>query len=249
MSSSRILSFLPLLLLALSCATSGVAIRDGLPASVSGRVSGEWRAQARDTSIADGTPTQEHDAKGARTARRSGRSRSSMQLLLGGRHLSDGGLWAPVEDQVVIGSEFDWIAAGSVLGFEIGFQASFGSETEEAGVVSIDQAGSALELYGGPRFDTALFGSSIHLLAGAGPSLLRADRSQEINGSLRSDSEGSLGIYAHAGLMLDLGDIGLGLDYRLRWGQDMTGFEDVFGTSRTGDADYGQLALTLSLLF
>jgi len=177
------------------------------------------------------------------------RSRSSIQIYFGGRSFRDEALWAPVEGQFVMGSEFDWIAAGSVFGFEIGAQASFASEDQTVGSVTIDQGASSSELYVGPRFDSALFGSALHLVAGVGPSFLTAGRSQEINGSRRSGSAESFGIYAHAGLIVDLGDIGLGLDYRLRGGGDMTGFEDVFGSSITGDADYGQLALTFALQF
>ncbi len=224
MSSGVFLSVLCLLLLSWGCASPAIATL--------GEVA-----------------TQDNDGKEGSAPIRRIKSRSSLQIYLGGRSFSDDSLWSPVEDQLVMGSEFDWIAAEGVLGFEIGVQASFGSETTEVGVLSIDHRGSSSELYLGPRFDTALFGSSLHIVGGAGPSLLYARRSREASNSLRSSSEGSLGIYAHAGLMLDLGDIGLGLDYRGRWGEEMTGFEDVFGTQVTGDADYGQLALTLALQF
>ena len=184
-----------------------------------------------------------------RTGSKAERSRSSIQVFFGGRNFRDDTLWSPVEDQFVMGSEFDWIAAGSVLGFEIGAQASFASEEQGSGAMKIDQGGSSTELYMGLRFDSALFGSALHLVAGVGPSFLTAGRSRENAGSVRSGAAGSAGFYGHAGLLIDLGSIGLGLDYRSRGGSDLTGFEDVFGSEVTGSADYHQLALTLALQF
>ncbi len=178
----------------------------------------------------------------AEKATETAKSRTSLLLLLGGRSFEHN-KWTPVEDQFTIGVEWTWLPAESILGLEVGTAGSFSEEDLTVSSTLFTFQGSTLEVYIGPRLETAIGKSPIRIYGGLGPSLIYASYSGEALGIKLDDSDASFGLYAHAGALVELGSFNIGLDLRALVGTDISLFNIGM------DADYTQIALVMGFRF
>ena len=155
-------------------------------------------------------------------------------LYFGQRSLDEDD-WSPIEDQPTFGVEFAQEKPGSAIGWEIGLMGSYDDDT----VAGFDVEGSTSELYGGVR--KSFLEGSVHPYVGGGLAFING--SVEVSG-VGDDDDSSPAAYAHGGVDFAVSElVHLGLDLRVLFGSELT----IGGVD--GDADYGQLALTLGFAF
>jgi hypothetical protein len=183
-----------------------------------------------------------HQGGDAANAPKKEKSRTSVLFLIGGRSFEESD-WDPVEDQVFIGSEWSFMPARSILGFEAGFGFSFKQSDLVVGGTTFTFTGNTFEVYLGPRLEVGLWETPIRIYAGAGPSFINAGYKGEVGSLELSESDNSLGLYAHAGLLLELGSVYLGVDVRGLTGTEITLFNFEM------DADYTQVAGVIGFRF
>lgn len=170
------------------------------------------------------------------------KDRTAVIFLLGSRSFDEVD-WEPVEDQLMIGVEWTWLPKKSVVGVEIGTAFSYNQQDMVVSGDLFTFSGSTFEAYAGPRFETALGESPVRVYAGVGPSLIVASFGAEFLGVEVSESDTSIGFYAHAGVLIELGKAYLGVDLRTLTGTSITLF------NYEGDADYTQIAFALGFRF
>jgi hypothetical protein len=168
--------------------------------------------------------------------------RSSLNFLIGARFL-DEDQYRPVEDQGVFGLEYAWLPIAGFVGLELGGSLSATEEDVDILGSTFTASGAMAEIYIGGRVEADLGVLPLRVYAGAGPTLLFAAFELENSGSVVDTNDASTGIYAHAGVALDVEGFLLGIDIRGVGGTDV----EFYGVER--DIDYVQGALLLGISF
>lgn len=165
---------------------------------------------------------------------------NSLQFLLGWRELDDT-FWAPVEDQGVVGFEFQSHHPTWGLGVEIGANGGLGFE-DNVQNTGIDLESTTAELYGGLRYTLDL--DRFHPYVGTGVSMVYAEVEGITGPFVVRDDDTSVAGYVHGGLLFDVADnVNTGFDVRYLYGSDI----ELLGIG--GDADFFQLAWTIGARF
>lgn len=157
--------------------------------------------------------------------------------ILGMRSL-DEDIWAPTEEQFVLGAECVVMSKDSGLGLETSLQ--YAADSDEVG--NVDVTSTTTEFSVGGRLE--MTGQSVRPYVGAGLALINAEIEADNGGSTASEDDSSLAGYAHLGVELPFAERWyVGLDVRALFGSDME-FSGV-----NGDADYTQFALVIGASF
>ena len=152
--------------------------------------------------------------------------RGSGHFMIGWRHFFDEG-WGDLENQPVVGIEFEFRPPQSGLGFEVGAQVSADFENNVGGA-AVDLLGLLGEIYAGPRYTFDVIGAPIHPYIGAGVTLARARLEVFVGNTESTAYDTALAGYGHAGLMYEATQhLDIGIDVRGTFGGDI----DVGGSS------------------
>lgn len=163
-----------------------------------------------------------------------GEALQNFNLILGIRHMEND-VWGELDDQPVIGFEFDRRSRNSALGFEVGFSSAY--DWQSVGIADLETW--SFELYAGPRVTLGDPNSTFHPYVGAGVSWFYTDL-ETFTGVTQRDSDDSFAGYAHTGVYFDAGgSTNIGVDLRGMFGSDLK----LSGIS--ADGDYYQIALIL----
>lgn len=171
---------------------------------------------------------------------RAGGWRHGVVAHIGGRGL-DEDIWSPLEDQGVLGVEYDGAPVDSLIGLEAGIVGSVATEdVAVTGPAIVELRGAVFETYVGARLSPPGRDPGLKPYVGAGVSLVSAAIEAESGSTVVDDDDSSLGGYVHGGLYYLAGSgLRVGLDVRGVFGTDMT----LFGAS--GDADYAQVTVLI----
>lgn len=146
--------------------------------------------------------------------------RGSGHFMIGYRHFFDEG-WGDLENQPVVGIEFEFRPPNSGLGFEIGAQVSADFENNVGGA-AVDLLGLLGELYAGPRYTFDVIGAPIHPYIGAGVTLARARLEVFVGNAESTAYDTALAGYGHAGLMYEATQhLDIGIDVRGTFGGEI----------------------------
>ena len=160
-----------------------------------------------------------------------------VHVMLGEMDMSDSSFWGDLDEPWSFGIEYATTTKNTGFGPEIGFH-FWGDST---GSSSSDQDLSGVEFSAGIRNTWEPGRNRPHPYLGVGGTLLAANFQEPGY----DESDGSIGVYAHAGITLPLSPgLDLGLDYRIVRGTeaDLPGFVE-------SDYDYDRLALVLGWSF
>jgi opacity protein-like surface antigen len=164
----------------------------------------------------------------------------SVVLYLGERSIGAGD-WFPVDEHSSFGFALETPGFGGGMGLEMG---GFLSDDRASGFVK-DSGAVSLE------FDTREVFVGFHWRAqtegattpyfGGGLAWIDAELTFSTPDGVGRVSDSSIGFYVHGGVRVQVGEgVAIGLDYRILRGTDL----EYYGVK--GDADYEQLAFTLS---
>ncbi|MEZ6002798.1 MAG: outer membrane beta-barrel protein [Planctomycetota bacterium] len=176
------------------------------------------------------------DSWGERRERYSERVHN-VHILVGEMQLEDEGYWDPLDDPLVFGIDYANYSTDNGLGPELGFY-TFGDST---GSSSTDEDFGGMEIFAGMRQTFGVGGNGAHPYVGVGGTLIAAT----LEGPGYSDTDGSLGLYAHGGITFPLAPgIEFGVDYRI-----VRGTESEFEGGPDSEFDYERIALLLGWSF
>lgn len=160
-----------------------------------------------------------------------------LALYYGERELDEDD-FEPVDELDTYGLAFSWVPESGGLGGEVGVFLS--SADESVGGVDLDV--ETIELFGGVRHTFG--GEALRPYLAGGISFLQADVEGSVGPFEVEEDDDTFGLYVSAGLLAFVTpEVTLGAEYRLLLGTDVEFFEEE------GDADYGQLAVTLGVGF
>ncbi|MEZ5974574.1 MAG: outer membrane beta-barrel protein [Planctomycetota bacterium] len=143
----------------------------------------------------------------------------------------------PLDDPLVFGIDYANYSTDNGLGPELGFY-TFGDST---GSSSTDEDFGGMEIFAGMRQTFGVGGNGAHPYVGVGGTLIAAT----LEGPGYSDTDGSLGLYAHGGITFPLAPgIEFGVDYRI-----VRGTESEFEGGPDSEFDYERIALLLGWSF
>lgn len=163
-----------------------------------------------------------------------------LTVLVGGRALSDDGVFATIDEALSLGLEYSNVGSTG-LGFEIGLLGSIGLDENE-GVDTGDITGGTAEAYAGLRGTRAL--GNFRPYAGIGISALAAVIDNESPLPVADGEDFTTGLYVHVGILYDFNSGAFfGFDVRALGGADLE-FDTV-----EGNADYVQAALVFGSRF
>jgi len=165
-----------------------------------------------------------------------------LTFTFGGRTLDDA--FAPTEEPFVFGVELSQVRPDAAVGYEVGF--TFGQDSQGGAPLSGGGFGDLellqSEFHAGLR--TEIGDGPVHPYLGAGATWITNDTRVRTGGLEARESDGDLGAYAHAGLLLDLSrTVHVTLDGRAIFGTEYT----VDGSSF--DSDYAQVTLGVGFNF
>lgn len=153
------------------------------------------------------------------------------------------GAFAPTDEPTAFGVEFSQVREEAPLGYELGF--AFGDDRQRGVALSGGGTGNLdllqSEVYAGVRASTSR--GTLRPYVGAGATWLNNDTRVTSGGLEARESDGDLGGYAHAGLLLERMGVHLSLDYR------MTFWADYEVDGARFDSDYAQVTLGVGVSF
>lgn len=154
-----------------------------------------------------------------------------VRFLLGAGQLDEDD-WAPTDEPIVLGVEYMRQGPDAWVGFELGSRIAGDAAT----VNGVDLSLVTWELYGGLH-RTFLPEGMVQPYIGAGASLVFVSAEASDGWLSSSDEDVTFGLYAHAGFVVRVDAVLLGLDARVLGATDV----DMFGWS--GDVDTTQFCL------
>lgn len=141
----------------------------------------------------------------------------------------------PVDEQLSFGLEYAFQPSTSWLGVEAGYQFSAKKKSKN----NTDFTVAEFDAYAGPRM-TFLRQQMVQPYVGLGLALVGVSKEIEVGNTSTDDDDGSLGFYAHGGLVINpFRGFQVGLDVRIVTGTDLT----LFNSDTNGD--YEQVALVV----
>ncbi len=161
----------------------------------------------------------------------------TVHVMIGEMNLSDDGFWSPLDEPWSFGIEYASTTTKTGFGPELGLH-FWGDST---GSSSSDEDLGAIEFSVGVRNTWDPGRNRPHPYIGVGGTFLAAN----LQGPGYDESDGSIGLYGHAGITIPLGPgMDIGVDYRVVRGTE----SDLPGLIES-DYDYDRLALVLGWSF